>query len=373
MLKHRIELPGLYIHVPFCKTKCPYCDFASTTDLSLIPRWLDAVDREMALYRDTFSSFDTVFLGGGTPSMLGADGIEKLILSLRNHCELLPDTEFTCEVNPDDVTVGLLKVLLSCGVNRLSIGIQSFDDTELAFLGRRHSAKGAEDAVRQARAAGFSNIGIDFIYGLPGQSTKNWLATLEKTLSLNPSHLSCYQLTIAGDTPFGTLTALGELTPVCEDAERSFFIITSRYLTRHSFIHYEVSNFSPSETLFCRHNMKYWRHAPYLGIGPSAHSFDGGNRWWNKKSVPDYCAALEAGEKPVESMETLTVDQIDLERLMVGFRTRDGVSVDELSKSVSKDALRRLCDTGYVKVTDGRIRPTRKGLLMADRLPLMLF
>lgn len=282
---HAAPAAGLYVHVPFCRTKCLYCDFYSTTDDSLVDTWLQAIDQEMRLYKECFNVFDSLYIGGGTPSLLDTARITLLFSSLRNHFTFLPDSEITVEINPDDAGIERFRTLKSLGVNRLSIGVQSFVDDELAFLRRRHTAAAAERALEMAREAGFSHIGIDLIYGLPGQTKRGWRNTLERALSFAPKHLSCYQLTVEETTPLGLKVSRGEVRMPEGEQERALFLLTSRFLQEHGFVHYEVSNFAVSSDFFCRHNRKYWRHVPYLGLGPAAHSFDGGQRWWDHKTV----------------------------------------------------------------------------------------
>ncbi len=362
---------GLYIHVPFCKTKCPYCDFYSITDLSLIPQWLGALRKEMAFYQESFSQFDSLFIGGGTPSLLDENTLSTLIALVRACRPLTPDSEITIEANPDDITERKVVFFRSLGINRLSLGVQSFNDEELSFLRRRHTSDGARRALESIRS-GFDNFGIDLIYGLKGQTDKQWLETLEEALSFQPTHLSCYQLTVEPHTPFGLMMAQGDLAPLTEAREERLFLATSRFLEKQGFIHYEVSNFARTEDHFCRHNMKYWNRSPYLGLGPSAHSFTNGRRWWNYGSFHQYCASLTDGARPVEDCETLSPDQVRLENLSLGFRTKWGVDLSELGMdTVNSPTILQLEKKGLIKVRNGRVVPTRKGFLMADRLPLM--
>ena len=365
-------LPGLYIHVPFCKTKCPYCDFYSVTDEDLVDLWLDAMDREMAGYRELFPSFDTIYLGGGTPSFLSEGAMERLMKSVRNNWSPTPGEEVTLEANPDDVTKEKLSLYRSLGINRISLGVQSFDDGDLVFLKRRHTADGALKAVDLVRSSDFDNFGIDLMYGLKGQTRKKWLKTLAQAVAFDPAHISCYQLTIEDRTPFGLLKAKGDLKRLSEKTEKDFFLDTSRFLGERGFIHYEISNFCRTERYASRHNTKYWAHAPYLGIGPAAHSFRQGKRWWNCRSIEGYCRSLERGIMPVEDHEILTQEQIRLENLYFGFRTAKGLGVDDLGpEGPGSRALAELASAGLVTVRDGKITPTVKGFLVADRLPLM--
>ena len=366
------HLSGLYVHIPFCLTKCPYCDFYSITDLSLTDAFLDALEGEAHLYADRFDTYDSLYLGGGTPSVLEPRQIERLFSILHSSFVFEKDVEVTTELNPDDVTHEKLDALRRVGVNRLSIGVQSFDDGELAFLGRRHGAAASRRALAMARDAAFGNVGIDLIYGLPGQTPSGWLTTLEEAMGFAPRHLSCYQLTIEEATPLGRLKRDGVFRPAGEERERELFLLTSEFLEDRGFIHYEVSNFALSEGLFSRHNRKYWRHVPYLGLGPAAHSFDGARRWWNTRSVTDYCRLMGEGRRPVDGQEDLTPEQLLLERLYLGFRTRAGVAREDLGYSEqAEETLVRLTGSGLVTVKGERIIPTRRGFLIADRLPLM--
>jgi putative oxygen-independent coproporphyrinogen III oxidase len=363
--------PGLYVHVPFCKTKCPYCDFCSVTSLSSIPDWLEAIKRETLLYRDRFSRPDSLFLGGGTPSLLSEHDLVALVDCLRDSFSMPDGTEFTVEVNPDDVTKAQPEVLRDLGVNRISLGVQSFDDRDLRFLRRRHTADQAAKALDEFKGAGFAKVGVDLMYGLPGQTESSWLKTLEQTVSFNPEHLSCYQLTIHEGTPFGHLKTKGEIRPPDEEKESAFFILTSAFLEEKGYLHYEVSNFAKGEENLCQHNLKYWRRAPYLGLGPSAHSCREGGRWWNLRDVDAYCQALARGKSPVAGSETLTAEQVYLETILLGFRMRDGVKQEIFrDRPGTEELLRHLRQAGLVRIVGERVVPTTKGLLVADSLAL---
>jgi oxygen-independent coproporphyrinogen-3 oxidase len=364
--------PGLYIHVPFCRTKCPYCDFTSVTSLSSVPDWLEAIQREMILYRDRFSRFDSLYLGGGTPSLLSIRHLEDLVRHLHSAFSISSDTEFTLEVNPDDVTTDTPGVLRDLGVNRVSLGVQSFDDRDLQFLKRRHTADQAVKALAEFKGAGYAKVGLDLMYGLPGQSESSWLKTLEQAVSFNPEHLSCYQLTIHENTPFWSLKAKGEINQLTSQMEASFFMITSAFLREKGYLHYEVSNFARGEENLCRHNMKYWQRAPYLGLGPSAHSFEDGVRWWNLHDIKGYCLALSEGKPPLDGSETLTAEQAYLETILLGFRTRDGLDREIFrNRPGAEEALRQLRHAGLVQDLADRVVPTVKGFLVADSLPLL--
>ena len=364
--------PGLYVHVPFCKTKCPYCDFASVTSLSSVPDWLGAVKRETRLYEDRFSRFDSLYLGGGTPSLLSEQELGSLVSLLHRTFRISRDAEFTVEMNPDDLASDKLSVLRELGVNRVSLGVQSFDDGELRFLKRRHTAEQALRALDELKAAGFSNVGVDLMYGLPGQAEESWMRTLEQAVRFSPEHLSCYELTLHENTPFGDLQARGEIAPLGESKQSAFFLLTSAFLEEKGYIHYEVSNFAKGEETLCRHNLKYWSRAPYLGLGPSAHSFQEGVRWWNLRDLEAYCGALAEGKAPVAGSETLTPEQVYLETILLGFRTRDGVDREIFrGRPGTEEVLGHLRRAGVVRGLKGKIVPTVKGVLVADSLPLL--
>jgi putative oxygen-independent coproporphyrinogen III oxidase len=365
------NLPGLYIHIPFCQSKCPYCDFYSVPCADLIPAYLTGLEAEARYYREHFPVFETLYLGGGTPSWLEAKALAQLLKTVPRHLVLAPESEITLEANPDDITPEKLRLWKDLGINRLSLGVQSFDEGELRFLGRRHIAAQTQAALELIRAAGFSNLGLDLIYGLPGQTLAVWRRTLKTALRHNPEHLSCYQLTLAADTPMGREAAAGDITLPDEETQRQFFLTTAQFLTGQGYLHYEVANFARGAEFICRHNQKYWRREPYLGLGPGAHSFLGGRRWWNLPSVEQYGAALKAGRPPVAGEEILTPEQIRLETLMLGFRTREGVSLAAIEEYPGgEDILGELIKGGLVRVEAQRVAPTARGMVVADRLPL---
>ncbi|MBW1783311.1 MAG: radical SAM family heme chaperone HemW [Deltaproteobacteria bacterium] len=363
--------PGLYIHIPFCRSKCPYCAFYSVPSATPIPIWLDGLKKEILLYRGRFGRFDSLYLGGGTPTVLDNRTLTHLIDHLFTHLDFAPDMEFTIEANPCDLSAEKVGLLKDLGCNRVNVGVQSFDDRELSFLGRRHTKDDAKKTLTRLRGAGWNNMGLDLIYGLPGQSLEGWNDTLNRALSFQPEHVSCYQLSFEKRTVFGRLKERGRFRPLCEEDERSYYLSTSETLVENGYIHYEVSNFARNDGSCSRHNRKYWQHVPYLGLGPSAHSFDGKQRWWNVRSIRGYGAELDRGRPPVAGKETLTEDQIWLESLLLGFRTRRGVDLRHIAPvPESEDVLSRMEAAGLVKVMDGRVVPTEEGFLMADQLPL---
>ena len=370
--------PGLYIHIPFCRTKCPYCDFYSVTRTEKIPSFIASLTGEMELYRGLFDPFDTIYLGGGTPSLLNSDRIKTILDALRGTFSFAPDTEITCETNPGDLTPEAAAGFRAAGINRITIGVQSFDDGALAFLGRRHNAAGAVAAIENARQAGFANVGLDLIYGIPGQEIDRWLETLGEALSFAPEHLSCYQLTLEPSTPLGRKLRRKEFISPQDNLLHDFFIHTSETLEEAGYIHYEVSNFARGEDRMSRHNRKYWNHTPYLGLGPASHSFTGRRRWWNHRSLDRYIAAADRGIPPIAETEVLTGEQLLLESLYLGMRTREGIDLETFAERYGCDliaekgpALSALQDQGLITIQEGRLRPTRSGLAVSDSLPVL--
>jgi len=368
------EPAGLYIHTPFCRTKCSYCDFYSIPSPSWPSGdWLEALEKEVLLYKDQFPHVDTIYLGGGTPTILKTADIRRLMAFLYRHFHILEQLECTIEANPDDIRGELLAELKGAGFNRISLGVQSLNDDELQFLGRRHRAQEAIQAMEVIRDSGFKNISIDLIYGLPEQTEASWLKTLERAMGFRPDHLSCYQLTLTPETPLGKMKDRGDIKPLTEEGERRFFCVTSEFLEAEGYIHYEISSFSGKEAFICRHNQKYWSRRPYLGLGPSAHSFRDNRRWWNCRSIRRYCQHLSEGQAPTAGKEVLTDEQVMLEMLSRGLRTTKGLAI-EGPKCYSRKAgsiLPEVIDRGYVKVVGGRVIPTREGFLVADQLPLI--
>ena len=365
------NLPGLYVHIPFCLSKCPYCDFYSETGTSTVSAWLAALEQEMLLYKHSFQKFDTLYIGGGTPTVLGKVVLQNLFDKLYRHFSFTDGAEITVEANPGDVTGEKLATLEEWGVNRISLGVQSFDDKDLTFLKRRHTGKAAVEALDLIRSHGFNSLGVDLIYGIPGQTEDGWLKTLERAVSFHPEHISCYQLTAAENTKLWEMLERGEVKLPDESEGEALFLATAEYLEDHRYLHYEISNFAHGEENRSRHNQKYWQHTPYLGLGPSAHSFQDGKRWWNVRSVEHYCRALKEGRVPVGGEETLTREQLELESLYLGLRTSGGVNLEQVTANGGyKTLLSELLQGDYVKVIDQKVVPTRKGFLVADRLPL---
>ncbi len=372
------KTPGLYIHIPFCISKCDYCDFYSLTSISAVPDFLDALFKEMEMYRNRFNPFDTVYIGGGTPSILSPQQLESLLKRVRKNFDLISTPEITVETNPADLDQPFLESILAIGINRINTGVQSFDEKILNFLGRRHSVKQAISAVEASRKAGFHNIGLDLIYGVPEQDIESWLDTLKQAVAFSPEHISCYQLTLESKTPLGRRCQAGEFSLPGEELQYEFFMKTSEFLEDAGYIHYEVSNFALGTKHTSRHNQKYWDHSPYLGLGPSAHSFQSNRRWWNHPSLDRYLAAVNAGNLPIEETEILTMEQLRLEALYLGLRTKKGVCLQDFENryhydlfTEKKEILDKLKEEGFISIRDGYLYPTQTGLAIADSLTLI--
>lgn len=365
------DAPGLYVHVPFCATKCRYCAFASGTCLDRAPAWSDAVQREARrrTRRPDFAPFDTLYLGGGTPGLLEPGLLSGLLERLRQTLAFATDVEATIEANPGDVSPERAAAWRAMGLNRASLGVQSLDDADLRFLGRRHDAARAVSALEALRTAGFADVGIDLIYGLPGQTLASWRSVLRRALAMRPTHVSCYCLTVEAGTPLARSVRQGTIT-VPDDARiEAQFLEASATLGAAGYVHYEVSNFALGDGHRSRHNGKYWRHVPYLGLGPAAHSFDGRRRWWNVRSIEAYLRRDAAGRAPTAATEHLDATQLRLEDLALGFRTAEGVELDLLGRGPAVQAtLQRQILDGRVEVRSGRAVPTVRGFLVADAL-----
>ena len=376
------KIPGLYIHIPFCITKCPYCDFYSSTSISAIPAFLEALFKEMEMYCNRFNPFDTVYIGGGTPSLLSPQQLESVLVNVRENFNLISNPEITPEItietNPADLNRSFLESMCENGINRINIGVQSFDEKALNFLGRRHSVKQAISGVEASRAAGFHNIGLDLIYGVPAQDIGSWLDTLKQAVVFSPEHISCYQLTLETKTPLGMRYQAGEFSLPGEELQYEFFMKTSELLEDADYNHYEVSNFARGKEHTSRHNQKYWDHSPFLGLGPSAHSFHCNQRWWNHHSLDQYLSAINAGNLPIEETETLTMEQLRLEALYLGLRTKKGIFLQDLKNQYhydlfteKKEMLDKLQEEGLLSIQNGYLYPTQTGLAVADSLSLI--
>lgn len=359
---------SLYIHIPFCLKKCVYCDFISIPfDKALSKRYVDALIKEMSLAGGRANRFrlKTVFIGGGTPTALRSGEIERFLAALGENFRLRPDCEFTAEANPATLDGEKLDVLIEGGVNRISIGAQSFEKDELKLLGRAHRPEDITDAVRLARRAGFENIGLDLIYGIPGQTMEAWRRNLKRALELGPTHISAYELTVEPRTGLMDLVKSGALSMPPDDEVLLMCRTAREVLEEAGLVRYEVSNYAlPGSE--CRHNLNYWRRGEYLGLGAAAHSFSGvpPRRWRNTDSVPDYICRLESNALPVAGTETLSAEDEKRELVLLGLRTKDGVSISKAKRMgfQIEPAAGELIGEGLLRIEADRLFATGRGL-----------
>ncbi|QIL76636.1 radical SAM family heme chaperone HemW [Hymenobacter sp. HDW8] len=375
-------MPGLYLHIPFCKQACHYCDFHFSTSMALKGRLVDALVREVELRRDYLgpeATLDTIYFGGGTPSLLTAAELDTLFGAIHQQFKIAPQAEITLEANPDDLTADKLRELAASPINRLSIGLQSFHEPHLRLMNRAHSAVESARCVRLAQDAGFENISVDLIYGVPAPDHRIWEQDMASAFALNVPHLSCYALTIEPDTVFGRRLRKGQFTPPPDDFVAQHFEMLLAQITAHGYEQYEISNFCrPGRE--SRHNSNYWRGVPYLGLGPSAHSFDGTSREFAVANNMRYVTSLlEQNEVPT-TREVLSPTDRANEYLMTSLRTARGCDLVRLRQEFGVDLraqrteyLRDLEQNQWATLHDEVLILTDQGKLLADHITLELF
>jgi oxygen-independent coproporphyrinogen-3 oxidase len=366
---------SLYIHIPFCVRKCRYCGFYSTTySPGKGDEFISSLKHEAAKYKHDFThrSLNSIYLGGGTPTVLSPEQLRLLVGVIREHFPIDDSVEFTVEANPNTVTSEKLSLLLILGVNRLSLGIQSFSDNILQDLGRLHTGEQAADAFRLARTIGFSNIGLDFIYGIPGQTATEWEETLGAALALKPEHVSAYSLSLDHGSQFMRESESGRFAMPDDEVIAAMYERAVQALNNAGYGHYEISNFSlPGYE--CRHNMNYWDRGEYLGLGPGAWSFISGRRYANISDTTEYSQRLSCGRSIVEAEEIIGPEPSAMETILLGLRTMKGLDLLRFEMEYGADVLRRLersavplRDAGLLCVTDRRLRLTERGILLLD-------
>ena len=366
-------MAGIYIHVPFCKTRCAYCDFFSTTLHDLKSRYVDALCQELAMRQNYLhdATIGTLYFGGGTPSQLSGNDFRRIFNKIEEVYDLDTCEEITLEANPDDLTDDYVKMLTTLPFNRISMGIQTFHEPTLQLIGRRHTAQEAIEAVRRCQQHGFSNISIDLIYGLPGETPEQWKEDLQKAFSLEVQHISAYHLTYERGTRLWQMLQNHEIAEVDEDTSVELFRILCQEMHKAGYEHYEISNFAlPS--FRSRHNSAYWHEVPYLGCGPGAHSFDGDSREWNVSSLQKYIDALEKGQRNYEQ-ETLDKDTRYNEFIMTRLRTCEGFSLNDLQQRFGQ-AYHNYCQhlaapflkQGLLLQDEDTLRLSREGIFVSD-------
>jgi oxygen-independent coproporphyrinogen-3 oxidase len=379
---------GLYVHVAFCQTKCFYCDFNTYAGLGrLIEPYTDALEREIRGLPPALPGvgllpagpfrIGSVFFGGGTPSLLALDQVNRILTAAREW-SLATEAEITVEINPDDPSVDYFRGLRSLGVNRISLGVQTLDDQMLRRLGRRHDAATAVEAYERARASGFDNVSLDLMFGLPEQTLEHWERTLDQILRLGPEHLSLYNLTIEPDTPFASWHAAGTLSVPDDDLAADMYQAAIDRLGAAGYAHYEISNWAKSagtRDLRAQHNLRYWRNQPYFGVGAGAHSSYAGFRYANLRSPQKYIAAVGARQPTADSVEPIDEPLEQGETMMLGLRLSEGVSVAAFQHRFGRspeaafgDVIAELREVGLLEIADDRIQLTPRGRFLGNEV-----
>jgi oxygen-independent coproporphyrinogen III oxidase len=356
----------VYIHVPFCGRRCSYCDFSiAVRRTTPVDEYLAALRRELASAQS--GEVSTIYVGGGTPSRLGGEGIARMLQIVRERYTPAKNAEITLEANPEDVSPRSAAVWRTAGINRLSIGSQSFDDRVLAWMHRTHTSAAISSAVFAAREAGFDNVSLDLIFSLPESLGRDWGQDLDLAIALQPEHISLYGLTVEPATPLARWRDRGAVVEAPEENYEREFLLAAERLTAAGFDHYEVSNFGLPRRE-SRHNGAYWTLVPYIGHGPSAHSFDGARRWWNVSAYANWVQRVRRGEAATAGSEALTAEQHGLERVYLGLRTARGCDVAAVDQSVVEPWL----TAGWAVQTGTRLHLTRAGWLRMDALTAAL-
>ena len=373
-------MPGIYIHIPFCKTKCTYCDFYKITDLSKKSALLLALQKEIGLRRNYLNSelVSTIYFGGGTPSTMSANEIGKVLNTIYSNFQIEENCEITLEANPDDLSATYLSEIRKWGVNRLSMGIQSFDDKQLKFINRRHSTSVALEAIKNAQLAGFDNISIDLIYGLPEQNFDSWRAQVHQALELDVQHISAYGLTYEEGTLLWRQMKKGIIKPIDDETMIEMYKYLVDECVKSGFEQYEISNFAKNG-LRSKHNSSYWKEQTYLGIGPAAHSYNGNSRQWNIASVSKYCEMLDKDEIFFEK-EILSTQEKYNDFVMVSLRTMEGINLDLLKSKFGSeyfDHCMRSAQAALInkklKIENNYLRLTSEGVVVSDSILVELF
>ncbi|MFM7021408.1 MAG: radical SAM family heme chaperone HemW [Flavobacteriales bacterium] len=372
-------MAGIYLHIPFCKQSCHYCDFHfSTTFKGYRERLLQAVISEIRLQKNFLKeAIHTVYFGGGTPSLLSGEELNAIMSKLRTIFDLSQVQEITLEANPDDLNEEKIKALHASGVNRLSIGIQSFFEEDLRYMNRAHNAEQAINCVGIAKNNGIENISIDLIYGFPSLTEEKWKANIERALALGVQHISCYSMTVEEGTALSRQIATGKALKINDEQSAHHFQILQKSLKDAGFSHYEISNFSLPD-YESKHNSSYWKGKKYLGIGPSAHSYDGANRYWNVANNLRYMDAIESNLVPAEKEEidvATAYNEYILTRLRTiwGIEEKELLNFDEQCLQTFHSEIKQYLDTGKVLLADGKYTLSEEGKFIADKIASDLF
>jgi oxygen-independent coproporphyrinogen-3 oxidase len=372
-------MAGIYLHIPFCKKACHYCDFHFSTSLQQELPVIHAMERELALRKSFLNeTVDTIYFGGGTPSLLLPERISFLLDAIYSRFPISEQPEITLEANPDDVSPARASAWKKAGINRISLGIQSFQSHWLEWMNRAHNAEQSLQAITELQAAGFENISIDLIYGMPEQADVAWLEEIQMAIDLQVTHLSCYALTVEPRTALWHMIETGKAVTVDPDQQARMFLLLMDSLERAGYEHYEISNFAkPGKR--SRHNSAYWKGKTYLGIGPAAHSFNGSRRMWNIQNNTSYTSQIEAGVLPLTE-ETLTAIEQWNEYIMTSIRTMEGISLKRIAEQFGVEQSEQLLlhaatwlKRNLLQQTDEHLCLTREGKLLADQIASDLF
>ena len=366
---------SLYIHVPFCIKKCGYCSFVSYSGRDhLIPDYVKALIGEIKLTNRPQSTIETIYFGGGTPSLFTDFQIGAILDTISETYTIVPGAEITLEANPGTINAKYLRSVKSIGVSRLSLGIQSLDDADLKFLGRCHSVEGARRAIFDSRQAGFENLSLDFIYGLPNRPTNRWESMIDEIIDIGAEHLSLYGLTLEPDTPLGQAVANGEVRTPDADQEATEYEIACFKLETAGYRHYEISNWA-RPGFESRHNSNYWKRGEYLGIGIAAHSFIDSRRLSNTQNLDEYLEIIGDGRLPNVEIENITTEMAMSETIFLGLRLEEGISMDDIGRQFSIDLrsqyaaeIAELSGLGLVETSTGRLKLTPKGRLLGNEV-----
>jgi len=368
---------GLYIHIPFCKSKCYYCDFNSFAGReNTVYPYFQALKNEIEVYEKALQDYKigTVFIGGGTPSFVDADYILELISNCRMHFDIEPEAEISIETNPGTLSYGKLAAYLDAGINRLSMGMQAWQDRLLKSIGRIHRTDEFIENFELARKVGFSNINVDLIFGLPGQTFNDWVETVNNVIGLGPSHISCYSLKIEEGTVFSDWLSEGKLIPVDDELDRQMYHFTIERLTGHGYRHYEISNFS-KPGFECRHNLVYWEDRQYIGLGAGAHSYFNGKRYNNTYDLDKYIYYAGKRQFHRENIQEIDINEQISEYMILGLRLIQGVNVDKFKEEFGADVfnlfgekINKLISRGLLEFNEGMLRLTKTGLDLANQV-----
>jgi putative oxygen-independent coproporphyrinogen III oxidase len=368
-------MAGIYFHIPFCKTRCTYCDFYTTTQISQLSVTVQSLIKELELRKHEFEheTVSTIYFGGGTPTLLKSNQLKQIIERVFQLFTIENEVEITVEANPDDLNLEYLQALRNMGVNRLSIGIQSFSDKVLRFMNRRHNAQQAVEAIAMARQAGFENLSIDLIYGIPEVSENEWQSILNQALELNSEHISAYHLTYHEDTPLWTQLQKGVISEIEEDESLKQFKMLVDEAEKRGYTQYEISNFARSGC-YSKHNSSYWKQIAYLGVGPSAHSYNKISRRWNISNLHAYIQGISKGEVP-HAMEVLSIEDRFNEYLITTMRTIWGSDLNYIEQEFGSDffnflisEIQKFIDSNHLYINQNRIYFTKLGLFISDHI-----